>query len=86
MSKRIKKLLKLAVVRAIRSDCFSRLAFSRTMWGLFLFLGIGVYFTLEHLWNDHILEYLKFLGPFFFGVRAFDSLTNVSIIKKEVKE
>jgi hypothetical protein len=84
MVNRIKRLLKLATLRLLRSECFSRLAFSKTMWGLMMFFTVGVYFTINKLWTTESLDFFKFLGPFFFGVRAADLLTNISITKKDV--
>lgn len=84
MINRIKRLLKLATIRALRSECFSRLAFSKTMWGLLMFFTVGVYFTIKHLWSSEVLDYFRWLGPFFFGSRALDQLTDIKITKKDI--
>lgn len=83
LKKRLARLAKLSALRVIRSDCFKRLAFSKTMWGLFIFLALGIFFTVEKLWTAEVLDFFKWLGPFFFVSRGMDSITNFSYVNKK---
>ena len=77
--KLLKKYFRLAFFYLLKSKCVSGLVFSKSMIGCFLFLGIGLFLSLNHLWNDQVLDYLKYVGSSFFLSRGLDNLSNIHI-------